>query len=103
MPLKFPVRVNIPLSLVDGKLHELLFTVRTKLVVPSEPPAFTVSNVVKANIVLPELVRVAAQFPLMLPVACEFEPHPASIMLIVSKIAVASFFMGRLLRGSERA
>jgi hypothetical protein len=70
--------VNEPLSVVDWKLHDVLFTVKVKLLDPSEPSALTVSSVVKANDSAPELLSVAAQFPLILLAVCEFEPHPAS-------------------------
>lgn len=93
MPLKFPDIVNDPLSVVDGKVQELLLLVSTKFVVPSDPPAFTVSTVVKVNMLVPELFKVAAQFPLMLPVACEFEPQPASTIPTASTTATPSLFM----------
>jgi len=44
-PLKFPLMVNEPLSVVEGNEQGVLFRVRLKLVVPSDPSAFTVNVV----------------------------------------------------------
>jgi hypothetical protein len=70
-----------------------LFTVKVKLLDPSEPSALTVSSVVKANDSAPELLSVAAQFPLILLAVCEFEPHPASRRPNTPNTATATFFI----------
>lgn len=86
-PLKFPCRVNDPVSVVvDGK-HCVLFAVKVKLLDPSEPSARTVSSVLKANVSGPVLLSVAAQFPLILPATCEFEPQPASTRITTSRMS----------------
>jgi hypothetical protein len=88
-PLKFPCRVKDPVSVVvDGK-HDVLFTVKVKWLDPSEPSAFTVNSVVKANVSGPELLSVAAQLPLILPTRCEFEPQPASARVTSTRITTA--------------
>ncbi len=42
--------VNEPLSVVAGKLQGVLFNVKLKLVVPSDPSALTVKFVIKMNV-----------------------------------------------------
>jgi len=85
--------VNDPVSVVvDGK-HVVLFALKVKVLDPNEPSALTVSRVVKTNMSGPELVSVAAQFPLILLIVCEFEPQPPSASVVTSKIVAARFFI----------
>jgi hypothetical protein len=95
-PLKFPLIVNEPLSVVAGNEQGVLFTVRLKLVVPRDPSAFTVNVVWKAKVLAVAFESVADQMPLILPVACEFAPQPEKIriMAISTTSTAVIFFMG---------
>jgi hypothetical protein len=73
-----------------------LFRARLKLVVPSDPSAFTVKCVVKTKMLANEgweFDSVADHVPLILPAACEFDPQPVRIRPVPNHNTAAIFFM----------
>jgi hypothetical protein len=92
-PLKFPLSVNDPLSVSPDTKHGE-FVEKLKLVMLNDPSPDTINAVANAKTVLPpESVRVAVQFPLMLPELFLLEPHPASARIITNNIAAPNFFI----------
>lgn len=101
-PLKFPLSVNEPLSDSPETKHgELVLKLKFEIV--SEPSPFTLSDVpkVKTGELLPLLIRVAFQVPLMLD-GFEFEAQSIRVKLAISSAARAKCFMENLLGKSTK-
>jgi hypothetical protein len=96
-PLKFPVKVNVPVSLVcEAKQDEVVEKVR--FVTLTEVPLLWVKDVVKAKAGDPSgFVKVAVQLPLMLAELLDPPPHPPSISPSATSIANTTLLMGVLL------
>ena len=89
--------VNEPLSVVVVKSHGVLSSEILKLVDPRVPSAFTVKCVIKMNsLASVEFDSVADHVPLILPVACDPDPHPERIRPILNNAIVMIF----LIRGN---
>src|SRR5207302_10531724 len=71
LPLKFPLRANVPVSVSPEAKHDE-FDEKVNLLTLTVPSLFSMIEVVKLKFCEP--VRVAVQFPLML--AGLFEPQP---------------------------
>ena len=81
LPLKFPLKVKLPVSVVwpDTK-HESLDVI-VKFVMLNPPPPVSVSVVVKEKTGCPcvVLIRLALQFPLMVVPFDPLPPHPGIV------------------------
>src|SRR5208282_5261092 len=79
LPLKLPLSVNDPLSVVAATRKKEAEE-NLKLLMASVPSPFTTSDVPMVKMVaLVESISVAAQVPLMLAGLPLFEPHPAKM------------------------
>lgn len=87
LPLKFPPRAKVPVSVSPETKHE--FDEKLNLVMVSVPSLFVISEVVKLKFCDP--VRVAVQFPFML--AGLLDPQPTSAKPAISNSATANFFI----------
>jgi hypothetical protein len=89
LPLKFPLRAKVPVSVSPEAKHDE-FVVKLNLLTLSVPSLFSMTEVVKLKFCDP--VSVAVQFPLMLP-GFELEPQPESVNPTTSNIATANIFI----------
>jgi hypothetical protein len=95
LPLKSPVNVKVPVSVPPDIGHDASFVVKVKLLTVSAPllPLAT-KDVDKANTGFPFVsLRVACQFPLILPGLWLLEPQPTSVRLAKSNTITANFFI----------
>ena len=92
--LKFPLRVNDPLS-VSPETKQGEFVVKLKFEIVRDPSLFTLSDVpkVKTGVPLPLLIRVAFQFPFTLAGFELLEAQPISVRLAISSAARAKCFI----------
>ena len=81
LPLKFPLRVKLPVSVVWPDTKQEPVDVIVKFVILNPLPPVSVSVVVKAKTGGPPgvLIRLALQFPLMLVEFDPLLPHPAIV------------------------
>ena len=93
LPLKFPPKVNDPLSVSESKHGELV--VKLKFVIVTVPSLFSVIDVPNAKTgVFPPLIRLAFQFPLMvLELELLLEPQPISTRPTATTTATANCFI----------
>ena len=81
LPLKFPLKVKLPVSVVWPDTKHEPFDVMVKFVMLNPLPPVSVSVVVKEKSGCPPdvLIRLALQFPLMVVAFDPLLPHPAIV------------------------
>jgi hypothetical protein len=92
-PLKFPLRVNDPVSVSPDAKHGE-FVVKLKFTTVNEPSLFTVNPVPKLkSVVVLLLSMVAFHVPLMVAGFVLFDPHPTRVRPTASKATRANCFI----------
>lgn len=101
-PFRFPLKVKPPVAVVP-ETKQGDDVVKLRLVMVTSLPLLWVNVAVKLNIGDPselEFKSAAVQFPLMMLLLLEFDPHPASTSAIPSTKIVPSVFISTPFRGN---